>query len=846
MSNVDGSSADDGTFEDLVAIKSISLKDKYTLPLDSPPLGVESIIESDLLGNLTFQPKPDILGDVSGPASAVSGNICAFNGTSGKLIQDLGVGIGEVYNKTQNVNMNNNNILNGGTIDGETIESTFFKVFENTGNTVKWTVDSEESKLGDPDTFVIRNEAGSPCFFITQNQTVYSSFANKFIAPQGIEIFSGGLKIGPGDLTIDQSPSKVKALQYEIVQSQVGGGGPTLWNLRADPNFIIAKSDITPALVEIEQVSEKIKLLSNTDITGNLVMKGNSVIGFESPDLVQRWTISDEPSIYLLDFKNNAGDVVLQLDQGGDVNIPQGNINIIGDDRSILFADSLGAPTYSIRHNDANKSISIEQLGSPLVEITQTLVPLVSETKIETNDTRVKKLYVNSGDLEEFRLPIEKGNFNDVLVSNGDGTTSFQAAGGGGSGSIDYTIGFCGNSNVGSLRYYRLFGEGNTATDTSIGPNNRGVINVATTLRKVSYTTSNGDATTSIIILKNDVVVDTFLLAAAQGIYSPSIDFIAGDTISLGFSGTGSAPGNSNYILFFSTAAISGTADLQQIFNQSTEPQITTDLTNSRLVIKQGSGASNNVFKCEDQIGNNLLNVTFPYTSAPGLESSLFQVLAKAGLVIGGIGVNDDYKFPVDNTTASNGDILKYDSATRELKFYTPPQLLYYYNQTSVATVVNNSGDNNVVITAGSKGSLTHPPNTIETGSRMRVTAKGRVKTDNTVGRILTMRLYWNTTQATIPFATSNLTLDQLNTFQEVFITFDVSIFQDGASGLLRSQSFGQYFDSGSNLKTDKFYDNGRDIDTTISNTILCIVTLSHTSPDFEFQLNMLTLERLA
>ena len=847
MSNIDGSSADDGTFDDLVAIKSISLKDKYTLPLDSPPLGVESIIESDLLGVLNWIPKPDILGDVSGPASAVSGNICAFNGTSGKLIQDLGVGVGEVYNKTQNVNMNNNNILNGGTIDGNIIESTFFKVFENTGNIVKWTVDSEESKLGEPDTFVIRNEAGDPCFFITQDQKVYSSFGNKFFAPQGIEIFSGGLKIGPGDLTIDQSPSKVKALQYEIVQSQVGGGGPTLWNLRADPDFILAKSDIAPPLVEIEQVSEKIKLLSNTDITGNLTLKGNGIIGFESPDLVQRWTISDEPSVYALDFKNNASDVVLQLEQGGDVSIPQGNVNIIGNDRSILFADALAAPTYSIRHNDANKSISIEQSGAPLVEVVQTLVPLVSRTKIDTNDTYVKNLYVNADTLEEFRLPIEKGNFNDVLVSNGDGTSSFQAAGGGGSGSIDYTIGYGGAAGINNTRYFRLWGENATPTDNSINPGNRGLINVATTLRKISYSTTDGDNTTEMNILKNDIVVDTFLLTGSQGIYSPSIDFIAGDSVSICFDGVGSPPGQSNFIFFFSTAAIGGSANLQTIFNQSTEPQITTDLTNSRLVIKQGLGASNAVLKCEDQIGGNLLNVSYPYTQVPGLESSSFQVLAKAGLVIGGLGVNDDYKFPVNNTTASNGDILRYDSTTRELQFYTPPQLLYYYNQSVVSVSVNNSSEINMIDTTNAKGSVLLPANTLEVGSHFKFKLIGQVKTDNIAPRSMNMRLFFNTTQANVAFAaTGSTSLGILPTFQEIFITFDITVFQTGVNGELRSQAYVEYFDDTGTLKTEKNYSDTKSFDSTINNTILAIANLNHGSPDFEYRANMITMERLA
>jgi len=67
--------------------------------------------------------------------------------------------------------------------------------------------------------------------------------------------------------------------------------------------------------------------------------------------------------------------------------------------------------------------------------------------------------------------------------------------------------------------------------------------------------------------------------------------------------------------------------------NATSEDLKSTDLTNSRLVIKEGIGASNNVFKCEDEIGGNLLNVAYPYTSAPGLEASTFEILAKGGLL---------------------------------------------------------------------------------------------------------------------------------------------------------------------------------------------------------------------
>ena len=50
-------------------------------------------------------------GDVVGPASSVDANFSMFDGVTGKLLQDSGISSGAIYNKTQDLFMNDNDIL---------------------------------------------------------------------------------------------------------------------------------------------------------------------------------------------------------------------------------------------------------------------------------------------------------------------------------------------------------------------------------------------------------------------------------------------------------------------------------------------------------------------------------------------------------------------------------------------------------------------------------------------------------------------------------------------------------------------------------------------------------------
>lgn len=79
----------------------------YSMPLVDGSAG-EAIV-TDGLGNLAFAAVAS--GDVVGPAVSVDANIVSFDGATGKLVQDSGIGAAEVYEKKQDVDMAGNGIL---------------------------------------------------------------------------------------------------------------------------------------------------------------------------------------------------------------------------------------------------------------------------------------------------------------------------------------------------------------------------------------------------------------------------------------------------------------------------------------------------------------------------------------------------------------------------------------------------------------------------------------------------------------------------------------------------------------------------------------------------------------
>lgn len=81
----------------------------YTIRLPAVQGASGQVMTNDGSGNLSWQTNAG--GDVTGPASAVSGDVATFNGTTGKLIQDSSIASANLVTATSN-------IANGGLVYG--------------------------------------------------------------------------------------------------------------------------------------------------------------------------------------------------------------------------------------------------------------------------------------------------------------------------------------------------------------------------------------------------------------------------------------------------------------------------------------------------------------------------------------------------------------------------------------------------------------------------------------------------------------------------------------------------------------------------------------------------------
>jgi len=172
--NIDGnpSTAFDGQADEIIAITSIELKDKYILPVDAPTTAGQ-VIKSTNTQQLIWDTDTAGTGDVVGPPSAVNNNLCSFNGTTGKLIKDSGIPQGNVYIKGTQLDMSGADIINVGTLGSSTSISNEYQLVD--GGLKKWTIDSipfESDSLG------ILNAGDTPVLKISQSGDTDFNFNN--------------------------------------------------------------------------------------------------------------------------------------------------------------------------------------------------------------------------------------------------------------------------------------------------------------------------------------------------------------------------------------------------------------------------------------------------------------------------------------------------------------------------------------------------------------------------------------------------------------------------------------------------------------------------------------------
>jgi hypothetical protein len=162
-----------------------------------------------------------------------------------------------------------------------------------------------------------------------------------------------------------------------------------------------------------------------------------------------------------------------------------------------------------------------------------------------------------------------------------------------------------------------------------------------------------------------------------------------------------------------------GGGTLQDAYNLSVSPEITTDVGQGLTIKSGGISGLEQVLKVEDDLGN----VTFRVDANGLTVMNGLQDIGignfRGGLSIGSIPANFEYSFPQDNQSASDGDILKYDLGSRSLQFSTP----FAYARTTARVISNNALELN--LTDNPNADLVIPAGTLKIGDSYRITSTG-------------------------------------------------------------------------------------------------------------------------
>ena len=168
-----------------------------------------------------------------------------------------------------------------------------------------------------------------------------------------------------------------------------------------------------------------------------------------------------------------------------------------------------------------------------------------------------------------------------------------------------------------------------------------------------------------------------------------------------------------------------GSGSLQDAYNLSVSPEITTDVGQGLTLKSGGVTGLEQVLKIEDNLG--AVNARID-ASGLGVFTDL-QVTGdtnlRAGLSLGSIPAGFEYSLPVDNQTAADGDTMRYDLASKSLQFSRRID----FSQTLTTTANGLSGLEQEISSSTGLGTRTIPANSLEVGSTFRIKATGVLRT---------------------------------------------------------------------------------------------------------------------
>lgn len=221
-----------------------------------------------------------------------------------------------------------------------------------------------------------------------------------------------------------------------------------------------------------------------------------------------------------------------------------------------------------------------------------------------------------------------------------------------------------------------------------------------------------------------------------------------------------------------SSGGSGGSQTLQQTYNLSSSPEITTALGQGLTIKSGGVDGLEQVLKIEDNLG-----VVNARINASGLiVGDALSIVADAnirtGLSLGSIPAVFDYSFPVDNQTAEDESALRYDTSTRSLKFDNRLN----FNQTETKSAINTAIQQE--FTGAGVGSRTILANTVRIGSKFKIKCMGVIQTTGV--QTMTIRFFL----AGILVAVSKVGTLNLLTQEPWVFEQDMTVRQLGAGGL--------------------------------------------------------------
>jgi hypothetical protein len=167
-----------------------------------------------------------------------------------------------------------------------------------------------------------------------------------------------------------------------------------------------------------------------------------------------------------------------------------------------------------------------------------------------------------------------------------------------------------------------------------------------------------------------------------------------------------------------------GGGSLQDAYNLSASPEVVTDVGQGLSIKSGGVSGLEQVLKIQDNLG--AVNARID-ASGLGVFADLQatgDTNLRAGLSLGSIPAGFDYRLPIDNQTAAEGDTLRYDLASKSLQFSRRID----FSQTLTTTANGLSGLEQEISGTG-LGTRTIPANSLEVGSTFRILAKGVLRT---------------------------------------------------------------------------------------------------------------------